>query len=217
MKKTERGVFCIETQGDGDPSFEPFLRLLAKECDFSILGAAIRQVKTRNDVTKQIDSWSTKENANLKYPILWLTGHGHKGGFYVNDPKGAGHSRVDLRTLAEIASEHGGSAWSGCILHFSACSTLAAHDDDCRDLLENSGLQAISGYSKDVHWVTSLAFEMLYMRFLQDELTDRSSGSGILEDSVDQFRNRLLDSRMCSGLVDHLGFRIITRADVDLE
>ena len=216
MKRTERGVFCIEAHDDGDPSFEPFLRLLSNACDFSILNAAVRKVKTRSDLTRQIDSWGTKENANFKYPVLWLTGHGRKGGFYVNDPRGAGHSRVDLRTLAEIARECGGLAWSGCILHFSACSTLAAHDDDCRELLE-SGLQAISGYSKYVPWVSSLAFEMLYMRFLQEELTVSAFEDGIPANSLVRFRDRLFDSRMCSGLIDHLGFRIITRNDVGLD
>lgn len=39
------------------------------------------------------------------------------------------------------------------------------------------------------------------------------SEEGINEDILVECRNRLLDSRMCSGLIDHLGFRMNARAD----
>lgn len=208
MKRTERGVFCIESRGDGDPSFEPSLRLLAEQLDFSILNAAVRRVVTRKDLTRQVAEWGNRED--YKYPVLWLTGHGSKGGFFVNDE--AGNRRVELRSLIEIAQD-GEFDWSGALLHFSACSTLNAHDDECRDLFEKSGVEAISGFSKDIYWIPSLAFEMLYMQFLQQALAHSASDEGANEDILAECRDRMFDSRMCSGLIDHLGFRLVTRAD----
>lgn len=211
MRRTERGVFCIESRNDGDPSFEPALRLLAGQLDFSILNAAVKRVATRRDLARQIADWGNR--SDFKYPVLWLTGHGSSGGFFVNDT--AGNRRVDLRALIEIA-EDGELPWSGSLLHFGACSTLATHGDEYRDLLEKTGLEAISGYSKDVYWIPSLAFEMLYMQFLQHAMASSASNEGVDEDVLAECRDRILDSRMCSGLVDHLGFRLITRADFDL-
>ena len=211
MKKTERGVFCIESRSEDDPSFEPALRLLAGQLDFSILNAAVRRVTTRRDFAKQIASWANGED--YKYPVLWLTGHGSSGGFFVDDT--AGSRRVDLQALIEIAEES--NRWSGALLHFGACSTLSTHGDECRGLLEKTGLEAVSGYSKDVYWIPSLAFEMLYMQFLQHALVNSASITGIDEDVLVECRDRIFDSRMCSGLVDHLGFRLITRADFGLD
>ena len=208
MKKTERGVFCIESRDDSDPSFAPSLRLLAKQLDFSILTATVRRVETRRDLTSQVADWGNR--ADYKYPVLWLTGHGSKGGFFVDDK--AGNKRIDLRSLMEIA-EDGKFSWSGALLHFSACSTLNVRDDECRDLFEMSGVEAISGYSKDIYWIPSLAFEMLYMQFLQQALAHSASDEGIDQEILAQCHDRMFDSRMCSGLIDHLGFRLVTRAD----
>ena len=211
MKKTERGVFCIESRSDDDPSFEPTLRLLAEQLDFSILNRAVRRVGTRRDLAREIADWGNR--SNLKYPVLWLTGHGSGGRFFVDDT--AGNRNVDLQALIEIA-EDGEYSWSGCLLHFGAYSTLATHGDECRDLLEKTDLEAISGYSKDVFWIPSLAFEMLYMQFLQRLLAISSSDKGVDQDVLADCRDQIFDSRMCSGLVDHLGFRLITRADFGL-
>ena len=213
-KKTERGVFCIESRSEDDPSFEHALRLLAGQLDFSILNAAVKRVTTRHDLAKQIASWANR--SDYKYPVLWLAGHGNSGGFFVDDT--AGNRRVDLQALIEIA-EDGEFPWSGALLHFGACSTLSTHGDECRALLEKTGLEAVSGYSKDVYWIPSLAFEMLYMQFLQHALVNSASvtGTGIDEDVLVECRDRIFDSRMCSGLVDHLGFRLITRADFGLD
>ena len=210
MKKTERGLFCIESV-EGVESFEPTLRLLSEHLDFSILPKGVRRVGTRRELTRAIEEWGNRDD--FKYPLLWMWGHGSKEGFYVDDPNGPGSSRLDLGTLADIAA--GGSYdWSGCHVHFGACSTLAGNNDAYRSLLQQSGLQGISGYTKDVYWIPSLAFEMLYVQFLQDVMS-RSEGT-LNEDTLAECRYRLFDSRMCSGLIDHLGFRLITRADFGL-
>ena len=211
MKKTERGVFCIESVG-ADESFKPTLKLLARQLDFSILGNAVRSVRTRKDLTNSIRDWGGRPD--YKYPILWMWGHGGRDGFYAED-SAPGESRLDLGSLADIADDN----WYGCLVHFGSCSTLAGNDA-CYSLLKASGLQGISGYSKDVDWIQSFAFEMLYMKFLQEVLIDREpyhSDGGISEESLAKCYERLFDSRMCSGLIDHLGFRMITRADVGLD
>ena len=213
MEKNERGVFCIESVGAVE-SFKPTLKLLAdvNQLNFPILGNAVRSVRKRNDLMNSIREWG--ERPDYKYPILWMWGHGSRDGFYVED-SALGDSRLDLGSLADIA----GNSWGGCLVHFASCSTLAG-DDACYRLLKESGLQGISGYSKDVYWIQSFAFEMLYMQFLQEVLIGGPKSypeGGIPEKSLAKCRERLFDSRMCSGLIDHLGFRMITRADAGLD
>ena len=211
MKRTERGVVCVESFAEEEESFGPTLKFLSNLLDFSTLN--VKTVATRLQLTREIEDWGNRDD--WKYPILWMSGHGTKGGFYVNDPTGPGQSRVDLGTLTDIARS--GYSWSGYLVHFGACSTLSGYGDATRDFLYNSGLAGVSGYSKDVDWIPSLAFEMLYIRFIQEAMEHSNSKKGIDEAILVECRNRLLDSRMCSGLIDHLGFRMITRADFDLD
>ena len=213
MERTKRGVFCIESV-EGVESFEPTLRLLSKHLDFSILTKGVRRVRKRLELTKAIEEWGNRDD--FKYPLLWMCGHGAKGGFYVDDPAGAGHRRLDVHTLVDMAadSEYGG--WARCHIHFGACSTLA-DDKDARSVLEKSGLQGVSGYTKDVYWIPSLAFEVLYVQFLQEAMQRSYSEGGLDGDTLAKCRDRLFDSRMCAGLIDHLGFRLITRADFGLD
>ena len=215
MIKSERGVFCVDCIAKEVLSFKPTLQLLADEdqLDFPII---IHKAETRNMLDGAIRRWSDRED--FKYPILWLAAHGRKEGIYVDDRKGAGFRRVDLGTLADIAMECKYD-WSGCIVHFGACSTLSSDDNMYRDFFQMTGIQAISGYSKDIPWIGSLAFELIYMRILQEvmakvwEPPPKSGQQGITSEIVDECRSRIADSRMCHGLVDALGFRMITASD----
>ena len=210
MKELKRGIFCVESFTPEEESVGPTLRLLSSLLPFSMV--KVRKVETHIQLTKAIEEWSNWSNWN--YPILWMSGHGRKHGFYVHDPAGPGNRSLDMGALTEIAanSPDERDRWSGCLVHFGACSTLSGSDDACREFLRESKLAGISGYSKAVDWIRSLSFEMLYIQFLQQTMMDRN---GIDEEVLDECRARLFDSRMCSGLIDHLGFRMITRTDLD--
>ena len=213
MVKNQRGIFCVDCIAQEVLSFKPILKLLAygNQLDFPSLR---HKAETRNDLVKEIKEWSNRED--YKYPILWLAAHGSEGGFYTDDPKGAGFQRMDLGTLADIAME-GRYNWSGCIAHFGACSTLASNNDMYRNFFQETSVQAISGYSKDIPWIESLAFELIYIRVLQEVMTNNEEplckNGGITSDIVDECRSRILDSRKCHGLIDALGFRMITASD----
>lgn len=213
MNRSERGVFCVDCIADEILSFRPALELLAHkdQLDFPTL---TYKAENRSGLVRKIKVWSSRKD--YKYPILWLAAHGSEGGFYTDDPKGAGFQRMDLGTLADIAME-GRYDWSGCIAHFGACSTLASNNDMYRNFFQETSVQAISGYSKDIPWIESLAFELIYIRVLQEVMTNNEeplyNNGGITSDIVDECRSRILDSRKCHGLIDALGFRMITASD----
>jgi len=60
------------------------------------------------------------------------------------------------------------------VIHFGACSVLNIHGLTVNRYLRESGAAAISGYAKEVGWVASSVFEMLYLAELQENQFTKS-------------------------------------------
>lgn len=214
------GVFCIEcSYGNYDgPTGLDALNLVAADMEFPTRS---RRVGTWVDLTAAILVWSRKWQA--RYPILWLAGR-RTGSFYVTRTRGEDGSRsgrpnrhVGPAALSDIFKKHlpekpsqhpweaAGPSWSNCLLHFSGYPALDGERRQARDLAAVSGLAAISGYRKNNDWTRCMALEMLYMKALQDALSHWP-----LDEAADSVHENLLDSRMASGLVNHLGFEMLT-------
>nr|WP_308212652.1 DUF6642 family protein [Nocardia zapadnayensis] len=87
-----------------------------------------------------------------KYNIAYLACHGSSGVIELSGDS------ISLDELAGRLPKAG--ILESKLLHLSACSVL--HDEDaCKALLDTSGAQAITGFTKDVDWLESLAFELL--------------------------------------------------------
>ena len=205
MKRTERGVFCIEGVFDTEAlSFEPTLALLSDICDFSKI---YRQVNSRNALVNNLKQWAGR--SDWKYPILYLSFHGFENGVHVDDPKGAGFTRVDLRTISDVFR---GYDVSDTVVHVGACSTLAMDDMEIGKFLRDTGVAVLSGYQKDVPWIESLAFELLYLTGMQRAMVD---SDGVISNLAPEYRESLFDSRKCHGLLEALSFKMVVSADFD--
>jgi len=49
------------------------------------------------------------------------------------------------------------------IIHFGSCSVLKYDKDKIRDFMDKTGAAVVTGYTKDVDWIESAAFEMTYL------------------------------------------------------
>jgi len=193
------------------------LGLLSKPLKVPILSC---RVATLDGLTQVIQEWAVSKKS--RFPILWLAGR-YGRGFRVRRPNGIPLRTVGLDTLTQVAKEidaqgyaaedisgpHTAEPWRGGLVHFSAYATLQGKRRRVYDLINASGLCAVSGYSRDSDWAPTVAFENLYVKFLKEALSDSTSAE-LDENIVDRCQQRLLDSRMCSGLIEHLGFQIIS-------
>ena len=215
MKRNERGIFCIDgatSAGTASKvySFKHTLEFLKRDCDFPALH---RPVDTRVQLINQLKKWGTRDDS--MYPILHLWFHGSDRGIFVNDPKGPGYNRLDLRDIASVVADK--YDLEGTLIHFSACSTLAVDVNEIRKFFRASGVSAISGFKADVWFFESLSFELLFLNTLQDILTNGRGGKGgVTPELMHQVRERLLDSRKCRGLIDALGFKMVISDDNEL-
>ena len=205
MERKHRGVFCIEAMAPKeDFSCEQTLRFLSESSNFPFMYRGA--VESRAKLVKHLKEWGGRQD--WKYPILYLSAHGSHREISVRDPRGVGFDMMDLRTISHVVADHN-YEMKGALVHFGACSTLAVDSEEVRDFFKGCGVTAISGYDRDVSWVESLAFELLYLHGLQQTMTlSYEDDGGISDELMVEVQERLFDSRKCRGLIDALGFNM---------
>ena len=167
----KRGIFALETiwyESPDQTSIRPMLEML-RDCMLEV-PFIHRHAVTRDAFNYHLEEW-LKCDAR-EYPILHLGYHGEPGSLKLRPSKnegGTGYTKdtnLSLDHVAEILGDK--SQRGGCenrLVHFASCSTLSTEDRGklVRDIKAN----AISGYDKEIDWVASAGFELLYLQALQ--------------------------------------------------
>ncbi|MEV7428324.1 DUF6642 family protein [Nocardioides sp. NPDC092400] len=148
-----RGVFCLEGDWDRDVqsrrSVEPVLELLS---NCGELPYVHRDVATRAELDHYLDRWLTRDMAH--FPIGYLGFHGSRRTLHL--------SEQEEITLEQFADTLDGRCQNR-ILYFGSCSTLAVDDEVLMGFCARTGARGIVGYTKDVSWAESAAFEILML------------------------------------------------------
>lgn len=143
------GVFCLEGPWsdlltDGS-SVRPLLELLERR---RVIEFAHRDAATVPEFENYLRQWSQKRYAKLGFGYLAF--HGEKGTLWV------GQEEYSIEQLAELLD----GRLEGRILYFGSCSTLQVDDDRIENLRARTGARAVCGYTRDVDWIESAAFEL---------------------------------------------------------
>jgi hypothetical protein len=81
-------------------------------------------------------------------------------------------------------------------LYFGSCSALRAPDATLAEFLRETKAAMICGFTKDIDWIESAAFETVVLNSLVN---------GVRADSVE----RLMKTARWAPLARHLGFRVV--------
>lgn len=157
-----RGVFCLEGHWYGDhrdtTSVYPILDLVHR---FHKMPFIHHKCSTIEEFEFSIKRWKTKSFHN-KYPILYLAFHGEKGKLLI------GKKRISLNELADWLE----GKCRGVVIYFGSCGTLDIHGRIISNFLKKTGAIAVLGYTEDLEWLISSAFDVLLMNELQMEPLD---------------------------------------------
>ena len=170
MKPKRRGVFCLETiwyESADQTSVRPMLEML-RDC-FLEVPFIHRHAVTVDAFKYHVLEWLSLEAKD--FPILYLGYHGEEDLLQLRPPRIEGgydgddliDTQLSLLEVADILRGLGGC--ENRLIHFASCSTLGI--DDLNPLVDITGASAISGYSKEIDWVESTAFELTYLQNLQ--------------------------------------------------
>lgn len=84
--------------------------------------------------------------------------------------------RITLKEIADVLE----GKLNGIIVHFGSCSTLNTTEKNITDFINRTGCALISGYKKDVPYIDSSAFELLYFNVLNTYKTYTSIKKNIV-------------------------------------
>lgn len=180
------GVFCVEGQWHRDlqdrGSVLPTLELLERLRRIRYIH---KDVATPDELAYFLGRWRLRQYDN--YRVGFFAAHGDPGRLWLTD-----HHSVALHDLAEQLA----GACDGKRLYFASCSVLRAPAAVVQDFLQTTGAALVCGYSRQVDWVESAAFETVLLDVL---------ANGARHDAVEV---RLKSARWAP-LAAYLGFRIV--------
>jgi hypothetical protein len=99
---------------------------------------------------------------HASYPILYLPFHGTPGTIQFGDLRKPGNI-ISLDQLEETLS----GKCKGRIVYFSSCDTLAENGNRLRRFVRRTESLAVCGFRRYVDWLTSTAFDLLFLREAQ--------------------------------------------------
>lgn len=180
------GIFAFE----GDPernlkrkySVRPILRFLE---DLNGTKHVFRDIGTPEELQHYLSRWRLSTYDGY---IGYFSFHGSPGALWL--PGGRERS-ITLDDLADWLEDQ----CRGRVVHFCACSVMRLHDERLQEFRQRTGAQAVIGYTKNVDWAESMAFEIL----LHSALANFSRFGDAM--------NHL--DRIAGTLRKHLGFKII--------
>lgn len=194
------GIYCIETVWDDAASSQsvlPMLELLKSRWGTPFVH---RDAVTRDEFFHHINSWKDLDD----FPILYLGYHGAKGEIWLDENQQASAGNQIL--LANLSGELEGRCVDR-VVHFGSCSTVDKSDPAVRSFGNLTGVSAISGYSRVVDWMYSLAFELLYFETIQWIKWTNANFRKLNRERMRECRNEL-NRAAYESLREQLGFNI---------
>jgi hypothetical protein len=109
---------------------------------------AHRDAVTVDEFERYLRQWSQKQYQRLS--VGYLAFHGSPGHLVI------GRTSYSLEQLGELLEDR----LADRILYFGSCGTLDVEIDRIQALRAQTAARAISGYTKDVDWIESAAFDL---------------------------------------------------------
>jgi hypothetical protein len=144
-------ILCLEGEWSADirseESVKPLLQILARRGE-------IKFIYRRCGTKAELAYYLQQKKYYRDYQIVYLSFHGARGKLKI--------SPQEVISLPEIANLAQG-AFKNKLVYFGSCKTLKAVDAQLKDFLKKTGAAAVAGYTRDVGWVESSAFELLFL------------------------------------------------------
>ncbi|WFE65526.1 DUF6642 family protein [Micromonospora sp. WMMD714] len=184
-----KGVFCVEGEWHADlaerGSVLPTLELLER---LGRLRFIHRDTATVEELRYFLDRWLSSQRY-ASYEVGFFALHGSPTTLHLS-----GRQSVELDEMAGWMA----GRCTGKRLYFGSCSTLQAPEEALRAFLRETGAAMVCGFTKNVDWVESAAFETV--------LVERLVNGGSTYSAEALFR-----SARWAPMAQHLGFRAVYR------
>jgi len=153
--RTKPGIFVLEARWSSRVTdvrtVDPVLQALAQA---GVAKHVKHVINDPEDFVAQLRRWGQRQHD--AYNIGYVAMHGSEAAVHV------GRRTIDL---LDAAGQLPARALGSRILHFGSCSVLRNVEDQ-QPLRKSLGVRAITGFTTDVDWFESLAFELILFEVL---------------------------------------------------
>jgi len=155
------GVFCIESEWEVDlkdkHTIRPLLEIFETASGHPFIH---RRVATKSELKYFVDLWCKKYS---NYKILSFETHGNKASdlFLHGDDKDDWKS-INLREIVKEIQGRGKDRF----LYLGGCRILNRNEKEIKEFLKETKLKAFIGYTKNVGWVETCAFQLVIFQAL---------------------------------------------------
>jgi hypothetical protein len=155
-----KNIFCLEGDWEDDmrkkTSILPGLEMLHSISDVEFI---YKTCGTEEELLYRVKDFVRYRKSKYKhYNILYLATHGNKGTMYYED---------SLNVLDFFKDNFNEGDFEDKIIHFGSCATMQMSEEDWIEFKNFTGAKIISGYLKNVDFLESTLFDILYFRTLQ--------------------------------------------------
>jgi ERCC4-type nuclease len=155
----DKNIFCLEGDWETDlrkkSSVQSALLLLESNLEIATI---YKTCSTYEEFCSRLHTLTSDKRIYGKYSIIYLAFHGRKNKIQIGE---------EDYSLDEIGHEFE-NALDDKIIHFGSCKTLFIEEKKAREFLENTGALAISGYAKNIDFISSTVFDVLYFEMCQN-------------------------------------------------
>ena len=216
------GIFCLETtwherasmglRGLDErkpPSTQSLLELLERLRGVPFV---YHDVATKKELDFYLGKWCGRNTNEEDYRlghlgILYLGFHGTAGQIHLDDGS-VDLIKTDQRhttaTLAKSFKRENQYNLSGSVIHFASCSVMDS-PETVKKFKEDVGASCVSGYTEEVDYAPSWAFELMYL----DLLSSRMSEPNVNAHTLRELFGEIQEDPKYSGLAEALGFKMI--------
>ncbi|MDE0050465.1 MAG: hypothetical protein OXO52_11805 [Rhodospirillales bacterium] len=156
-----------------------------------------RTALTMEEFAFQLDRWIELETP--EYPILYLGYHGEAGNISLAE----GYDGILNQVTFEAMTSQLAKRCLNRVVHFASCSTLDLETPVANNFLVQTAASAVSGYTEEVDWIQSLAFDLMYLERMQ-----YGGMYNLTPNVMNGCRDALMHESPYISLRRHLGFRL---------
>lgn len=181
----DKNIFCLEGDWESDlrekSSVQSALKLLEANL---VIDTIYKSCCTYEEFCSRLHTLLNDKRSYKKYTIIYLAFHGRKNKIQIGD---------EDYSLDQIGHEFENQL-SDRIIHFGSCKTLFIEEDKAREFLKKTGALALSGYARNIDFISSTVFDILYFEMCQNYV------------EIDAIERNMLKNY--GGLCEELDFKI---------
>lgn len=157
----DKNIFCLEGDWETDlrkkSSVQSALQLLEANLEINTI---YKTCSTYEEFCNRLHILTSDNRIYAKYSIIYLAFHGRKNKIQIGEK--------------DYSLDHIGNEFTGLldnkIVHFGSCKTLFIEEKKAKEFLNKTGALALSGYAKNIDFISSTVFDILYFEMCQNYL-----------------------------------------------